>query len=75
MKTFLIIAIAVMIMGDVSPAAKIAMASTARNQAPTDSQRPDLSAPGREVIQVRVDLSRDMSRQCTHIPRRDHLRH
>ncbi len=55
MKTFLIIAIAVMIMGDGFAAAKIAMAQQPGTKG-TDLQRHDLSAPGREVIQVRVDF-------------------
>jgi len=55
MKTFLIIAIAVMIMGDGFAAAMIAMAQQPGTKR-TDLQRHDLSAPGREVIQVRVDF-------------------
>ena len=55
MKTFLIIAIAVMIMGDGFAAAMIAMAQKPGTKR-TDLQRHDLSAPGREVIQVRVDF-------------------
>jgi quercetin dioxygenase-like cupin family protein len=50
MKTTLIIAIAMLITG--SGLAQAQQAGTKR----TDLQRNDLSAPGREVIQVRVDF-------------------
>jgi len=55
MKTFLIMAIAVMIMGDGFAAAQIAMAQQPGTKR-TDLQRHDLSVPGREVVQVRVDF-------------------
>ena len=55
MKTFLIMAMAVMIMGDGFAAAQIAMAQQPGTKR-TDLQRHDLSAHGREVVQVRVDF-------------------
>jgi quercetin dioxygenase-like cupin family protein len=55
MKTIIIMAIAVMIMGDGFAAAQIAMAQQPGTKR-TDLQRHDLSVPGREVVQVRVDF-------------------
>jgi quercetin dioxygenase-like cupin family protein len=55
MKTIRIMAVAVLIVGS------LIVLHAARAQQPgikrTDLQRHDLSAPGREVIQVRVDLA------------------
>jgi quercetin dioxygenase-like cupin family protein len=54
MKTILITAAAMLIAGS-GLAAQIALAQQAGSKR-TDLQRHDLSAPGREVIQVRVDF-------------------
>src|SRR5687767_15548159 len=55
MKTILIIAVAVLAVGSV-----LALNATSAQQSGTkrtDLQRHDLSAPGREVVQVRVDFN------------------
>jgi quercetin dioxygenase-like cupin family protein len=54
MKTILIIAVAVLAIGS-ALALHVASAQQASTKR-TDLQRHDLSAPGREVIQVRVDF-------------------
>src|SRR5438132_4122568 len=54
MKTILIIAVAVLTIG--SAWALDAMSAQQSGTKRTDLQRHDLSAPGREVIQVRVDF-------------------
>lgn len=54
MKTILIIAVAVLIVGK-GLALQVAGAQQAGTKR-TDLQRHDLSAPGREVVQVRVDF-------------------
>lgn len=55
MKKFRIIAIAVLIIGSVL-AVLVTQAQQQAGSKRTDLQRHDLSAPGREVIQVRVDF-------------------
>ena len=71
MTTIRIIALAVLIVAH-APALPVVQAQQA-GATRTELQRHDLSMPGREVIQVRVDLAPDPPFQPTH-PRRDHLR-
>ena len=69
MKTTLMVTVAVLIAaGGVGLIARAQQAGTKR----IDLQRHDLSAPGREMIQVRVDF--DPGYVAPAHPRRDHLR-
>jgi len=57
MRTILIIAVSVLAIGS-TLALNVASAQQARSKR-TDLQRHDLSVPGREVIQVRIDFDPD----------------
>jgi hypothetical protein len=70
MKTTGIMAVAVIIVGS-GLALHLAWAQQAGTRR-TDLQRHDLSAPGREVVQVRVGFDPGMSPQTLASRRRDH---